>query len=208
MLATAILNASSAGTPAKRRSAEGRVLGQSHSMLRESLANMMRVDAHVMPQLDGHALDVLQLKETCRRNVIAGPLLERLDVSRRLGQWRWRRTVVGLLIQNAPASRDSRRRCAARQPVEHAGHDELGEADGGPGCQERQRDPLHDLRRPQLLEDLGVGARYSKVGCAARGPSRSKATCTVSGIFMSTAAAQNRSSSAADTPCRWETPPR
>ena len=42
MLLAAILNASSAGTPAKSRSAKGRVFGQSHSMCGKSVANMMR----------------------------------------------------------------------------------------------------------------------------------------------------------------------
>ena len=51
------------------------------------------------------------------------------------------------------------------------------------------------LRGPSFLRTSGSAPGYSKVGCAARGPSRSKATCTVSGIFMSMAAAQNRSSS-------------
>src|SRR3989442_12677552 len=42
MLPAAILKASSAGTPAKSRSAKGRVFGQSHSMCGKSVANMMR----------------------------------------------------------------------------------------------------------------------------------------------------------------------
>ncbi len=42
MLPRAILNASSAGTPANSRSANGRVFGQSHSMCGKSVANMMR----------------------------------------------------------------------------------------------------------------------------------------------------------------------
>src|SRR5262245_40485066 len=42
MLAAAIAKASAAGTPAKSRSANGRVFGQSHSMCGKSVANMVR----------------------------------------------------------------------------------------------------------------------------------------------------------------------
>ena len=51
------------------------------------------------------------------------------------------------------------------------------------------------LRGPSFLRTSGSAPGYSKVGWAARGPRRSKPTWTVSGIFMSMAAAQNRSSS-------------
>src|SRR5437773_1716673 len=51
------------------------------------------------------------------------------------------------------------------------------------------------LRGPSFLRTSGSAPGYSNVGCDARGPRRSKATCTVSGILMSIAAAQNRSSS-------------
>jgi len=51
------------------------------------------------------------------------------------------------------------------------------------------------LRGPSFLSTSGSAPAYSNVGCWARGPRRSKPTWTVSGIFMSTAAAQNASSS-------------
>ncbi|PYM69980.1 MAG: hypothetical protein DME03_21545 [Candidatus Rokuibacteriota bacterium] len=49
---------------------------------------------------------------------------------------------------------------------------------------------------------------YSKVGCDARGPRRSKPTCTVNGTFMSTAAAQKRSSSGVGYPLPLGNTPR
>ena len=45
------------------------------------------------------------------------------------------------------------------QAIEDAGQAELGQAHRRRGAQERQRHPLHDLARPELLEHLGIGAR-------------------------------------------------
>ena len=91
MLPAAIRNASSAGTPANSRSANGRVLGQSHSMCGKSVANMMWSDAHVVAQLDGHPLDVLHAElDVLRARTRSAAARSGLKSSRRSDQCRWR----------------------------------------------------------------------------------------------------------------------
>ena len=60
------------------------------------------------------------------------------------------------------------------------------------------RPKLHtQSRRGRRISRMisGSSLGYLKVGSCSRGPERSNVTCTVTGMFMSTAAAQNLSSS-------------
>ena len=120
------------------------------------------LDVDVVTQLDRDALDVLQAERDVPAHVVARPPRQPLDVQQALRPVAVALVpVVGLLHpERYPAeARLGEEDSEVRQAIEDAGHDQLREADGGRDVQERQRDPLHDFARPELLEDLRIGAR-------------------------------------------------
>ena len=157
------------------------------------------VHAHVVTQLDGHALDVLHAEVDVLADVVARALLERLEVEQPRGPVAVPLVPVVRLLH--PERHPAESRLGEEDPeigkaIEDAGQDHLGEAHGRCGPQKGERHPLDESPAPEPGDAPWDRRRgYSNVGSDARGPRRSKPTCTVSGIFMSMAAAQNRSSS-------------
>ena len=84
MLPAAILKASSAGTSSKSRSANGRRVRPVALDVRKVGGEHDVLDAHVVAQLDGHALDVLHAEEDVLPHVLAGPVLQRLEAEQPL----------------------------------------------------------------------------------------------------------------------------
>ena len=125
------------------------------------------IDAHVMTELDRHALDMLHAEEDVLSDVLARPLLERLEVEEPRGPVAVPLVpVVGLLHpERHPAQAGlGEKDLQLREAVEHAGQDELGEAHGRRRPQERQRDPFHQLSRPELRQDRRIDSRILEGG--------------------------------------------
>src|SRR5215470_4139386 len=112
--------------------------------------------AHVVAQLHGHALHVLDAEGDVLADVLAWPQSKRLEVQEPFGPMPVPLVPVVRLLH--PERHPAEARLGEEDPelgqaVEYTAKRELGHA------QERQRHPVHDLPGPELLEHLGIGAR-------------------------------------------------